>query len=201
MESLLACTLFNACFVVLKPVSHRLQDLKKYFDSCNGDLDPETVKVRNKTMTTIRFDRMNVFIRTVTYTPLFSFYRFHRLAVLKVDVLIFFLLPLAVIHVPAAERPRFLSQSKRPAQRSEAAESSHKQSECLQRMPLQSPRCCCRLLTVMCVSVLRTGSWSWLTLGWHEPLASLSGVTQQRYVVPHLAAFTLKPHALAKNTV
>lgn len=22
------------------------QDLKKYFDSCNGDLDPETVKVR-----------------------------------------------------------------------------------------------------------------------------------------------------------
>lgn len=24
---------------------HR-QDLKKYFDSCNGDLDPETVKVR-----------------------------------------------------------------------------------------------------------------------------------------------------------
>lgn len=52
----------------------------------------------------------------------------------------FFLLPIAVIHVPAAERPRFLSQSKRPAQRSEAAESSHKQSECLQRTPLQSPR-------------------------------------------------------------
>lgn len=24
------------------------QDLKKYFDSCNGDLDPETVKVRNQ---------------------------------------------------------------------------------------------------------------------------------------------------------
>lgn len=26
----------------------QLQDLKKYFDSCNGDLDPETVKVRDK---------------------------------------------------------------------------------------------------------------------------------------------------------
>lgn len=25
-----------------------LQDLKKYFDSCNGDLDPETVKVRDE---------------------------------------------------------------------------------------------------------------------------------------------------------
>lgn len=115
----------------------------------------------------------------------------------------FFLLPIAVIHVPAAERPRFLSQSKRPAQRSEAAESSHKQSEGLQHTPLQSPRrcrCCrCYLLTVMCVSVLRTGSWSWLTLGWREPLASPSGVTQQRYVVPHLGAFTLKPHA--KNAV
>lgn len=131
---------------MLKPVSHRLQDLKKYFDSCNGDLDPETVKVRNKSVTTIRFDRMNVFIRTVTYTPLFSFHLFNRLAVLKVNVLLFFfLLPLAVIHVPAAERPRFLSQSKRPAQRSEAAESSHKQSECLQWMPLQSPRRCCLL--------------------------------------------------------
>lgn len=29
-------------------VCDALQDLKKYFDSCNGDLDPETVKVRNK---------------------------------------------------------------------------------------------------------------------------------------------------------
>lgn len=29
-------------------MSPLLQDLKKYFDSCNGDLDPETVKVRHK---------------------------------------------------------------------------------------------------------------------------------------------------------
>lgn len=28
-------------------MSNQLQDLKKYFDSCNGDLDPETVKVRD----------------------------------------------------------------------------------------------------------------------------------------------------------
>lgn len=40
-------------------------------------------------------------------------------------------LSLAVIHVPAVERPRFLSQSKRSSQRSEAAEPPHKQSECL----------------------------------------------------------------------
>lgn len=37
----------------------------------------------------------------------------------------------AVIHVPAVERPRFLSQSKRSSQRFEAAEPPHKQSECL----------------------------------------------------------------------
>lgn len=34
---------------MLTRVFHQLQDLKKYFDSCNGDLDPETVKVRDKT--------------------------------------------------------------------------------------------------------------------------------------------------------
>lgn len=37
----------------------------------------------------------------------------------------------AVIHVPAVERPRFLPQSKRTSQRSEATESPHQQSECL----------------------------------------------------------------------
>ncbi len=37
----------------------------------------------------------------------------------------------AVVHVPAVERPGFLSQSKRSPQRPEAAESPHKQSECL----------------------------------------------------------------------
>lgn len=50
------------------PVSHCFQDLKKYFDSCNGDLDPETVKVRNMSMQTIKFDQMNVSVRTVNYT-------------------------------------------------------------------------------------------------------------------------------------
>lgn len=35
----------------LNGVSYPLQDLKKYFDSCNGDLDPETVKVRNEDVT------------------------------------------------------------------------------------------------------------------------------------------------------
>lgn len=34
--------LYHSDFIVF----YLLQDLKKYFDSCNGDLDPETVKVR-----------------------------------------------------------------------------------------------------------------------------------------------------------
>lgn len=35
-----------------------LQDLKKYFDSCNGDLDPETVKVREITALDITMERI-----------------------------------------------------------------------------------------------------------------------------------------------
>lgn len=37
----------------LMSLYYLLQDLKKYFDSCNGDLDPETVKVK-KTDTDLR---------------------------------------------------------------------------------------------------------------------------------------------------
>lgn len=41
-------SVFNRSLLRLICVSYQLQDLKKYFDSCNGDLDPETVKVRDK---------------------------------------------------------------------------------------------------------------------------------------------------------
>lgn len=58
---------------------------------------------------------------------------FLYLVMLKINVLnivsVFF--SDVVIHVPAAERPRFLSQSKCSPQRPEAAESPHKQSKYL----------------------------------------------------------------------
>lgn len=36
------------------------QDLKKYFDSCNGDIDQNTVKVSNKSMYILDFDCLNI---------------------------------------------------------------------------------------------------------------------------------------------
>lgn len=36
------------------------QDLKKYFDSCNGDIDQNTVKVSNKLMYILDFDCLNI---------------------------------------------------------------------------------------------------------------------------------------------
>lgn len=70
----------------------------------------------------------------------------------------FFPLLIAVIHVPAAERSRFLPQPKRPAQRSEAAESSYQQSKCLRQMLLLSPHCMLGLCDSLTCAALRIGT-------------------------------------------
>ena len=48
MQLLLKTLIMHFYFLAIPapPPPFLFQDLKKYFDSCNGDLDPEIVKVR-----------------------------------------------------------------------------------------------------------------------------------------------------------
>uniref|UniRef100_A0A8C3CF58 Cell division protein kinase 5 n=1 Tax=Cairina moschata TaxID=8855 RepID=A0A8C3CF58_CAIMO len=82
------------------------QDLKKYFDSCNGDLDPEIVKVGAPGS---------------GGCPAVAVQGGH-LALTSA------LCP-AVLHVPAAEGPRVLPQPQRAAQGPQAPEPAHQQGE------------------------------------------------------------------------